>query len=88
MLLKMPLCMSRHPPKRFENQTSTRLRKWVNSNSKALHEVWLAVRAWKPSFEKFGASQKDMAHLEGAIRRLDQIASPELEKVLRGFQGW
>jgi serine/threonine-protein kinase HipA len=54
---------------------------------KALHEVWLAARAWKPFFEKFGASQKDMAHLEGAIRRLDQIAAPELEKTLRGFQG-
>ena len=54
---------------------------------KALHEVWLVARAWKPFFEKFGASQKDMAHLEGAIRSLDQIAAPELEKTLRGFQG-
>lgn len=54
---------------------------------KALHEVWLVARAWKPFFEKFGASQKDLAYLEGAIRRLDQIASPELEKALRGFQG-
>ena len=51
---------------------------------KALHEVWLVARAWKPFFEKFDASQKDMAHLEGALRRLDQIASPELEKTLRG----
>lgn len=54
---------------------------------KALHEVWLVARAWKPFFEQFGASQKDMAYLEGAIRRLDQIASPELEKTLRSFQG-
>ena len=54
---------------------------------KALHEVWLVARAWKPFFEKFDASQKDMAHLEGAIRRLDQIAAPELEKELRDFQG-
>ena len=33
MLLKMPSCMSRQHPKRFENQTNTRPRKWVNSNS-------------------------------------------------------
>ena len=31
MLLKMPSCMSRQHPKRFENQTNTRPRKWVNS---------------------------------------------------------
>lgn len=53
---------------------------------KALHEVWLAARAWKPVFENFGASEQDMAYLEGAIRSLDQIASPELEKVLRRFE--
>lgn len=54
---------------------------------KALHEVWLVARAWKPFFEKFGASQKDMTYLEGAIRRLDQIASQELERALRAFHG-
>ena len=32
MLLKMPSCMSRQHPKRFENQTNTRPRKWVNSS--------------------------------------------------------
>ncbi len=31
MLLKMPSCTSRQHPKRFENQTNTRPRKWVNS---------------------------------------------------------
>lgn len=53
---------------------------------RALHEVWLAARAWKPFFEKFSASEKDMTYLEGAIRRLDQIASQRLEKTLRDFQ--
>ena len=54
---------------------------------KALHEVWLMARGWKPFFEKFGASEKDMAYLDGAIRKLDQIASPDLERTLRNFQG-
>lgn len=31
MLSKMPRCMSKQHPKRFENQTNTRPRKWVNS---------------------------------------------------------
>jgi hypothetical protein len=34
MLSKMPSCMSRHHPKRFENQTGTCPRKWVNSTHK------------------------------------------------------
>ena len=38
MLSKMPSCMSRQHPKRFENQTGTRPPKWVNSNSR-----WLKV---------------------------------------------
>jgi len=31
MLSKMPMSMPRQCPKQFENQTSTRPRKWVNS---------------------------------------------------------
>ena len=31
MLSKMPSCISRQHPKRFENQTNTCPRKWVNS---------------------------------------------------------
>ena len=37
MLLKMPSCTSRQHPKRLENQTNTRPRKWVNSNS--IHHI-------------------------------------------------
>jgi predicted Mrr-cat superfamily restriction endonuclease len=33
MLPKMPTSASRQHTKRFENQTNTRPRKWVNSNS-------------------------------------------------------
>ena len=38
MLSTRPSCMSRQHPKRFENQTSTRPRKWVNSTY-LLHEI-------------------------------------------------
>ena len=52
----------------------------------ALHEVWVVTRGWKPYFEQFNASARDMAHLEGAFRRLGNLASPALEKELRAFE--
>lgn len=43
----MPSCMSRQHPKRFENQTGTRPRKWVNSMAcgplRAIQNVQIAL---------------------------------------------
>lgn len=52
----------------------------------ALHEVWVVIRGWKPYFEQFNASTRDMRYLEGAFRRLGSLASPALEKELRAFE--
>jgi serine/threonine-protein kinase HipA len=52
---------------------------------RALHEVWIVVRAWKPYFEQFDASAQDMDYLEGAFRPLERLASSSLAKELRAF---
>lgn len=46
MLSMMPSCMPRQHPKRFENQTENRPRKWVNSKSAV--EAKLAEHAANP----------------------------------------
>lgn len=52
-----------------------------------LHKVWVTTRDWKQHFEQFGATERDMRHLEGAIRRMSDVSSPALEAELRAFSG-
>jgi len=50
-----------------------------------MHRVWVATRDWKRHFEQWDASEHNMRHLEGAIRRLSDLASPQLEAELHAF---
>ena len=49
----------------------------------AIHHIWTATRASLEKFEQFGASARDLSHVQGAFRRLDDIASPPLCRELR-----
>ncbi len=48
-----------------------------------IRRVWGEVREWKTTFEAHGASGLLMEQLTGAFRVLEDIASPELVKVIR-----
>lgn len=75
MLLKMPSCMSRQHPKRFENQTNTRPRKWVNSTlAKALKIVRKARGLSQEAFSDV-SSRTYMSTLERDLK------SPTLNKL-------
>jgi serine/threonine-protein kinase HipA len=50
-----------------------------------IRRVWSAVRGWKSVFETHGATPALMKTLEQAIRPLGDIASPALERELRGI---
>ena len=67
MLSKMPICMSRQPPKRFDNQTGNRPLNRVNS------KVWIVDphRGNRPAFNR------RMAHLGFVLseQRLDRLAT-------------
>ncbi|MFA9286341.1 type II toxin-antitoxin system HipA family toxin [Comamonas sp. SY3] len=51
----------------------------------AMHHVWMATRASLEKFEQFGASERDLAYVRGAFRRLDDLASPALRRELRAL---
>ena len=75
MLSKTPMCMPRQHPKRFENQTSTRPRKWVNSTlAKALKIVRKARGLSQEAFSDV-SSRTYMSTLERDLK------SPTLNKL-------
>jgi hypothetical protein len=45
--------------------------------------VWTASRAYLERFEKYGATALETEYVQGALRRLENLASPELCKELR-----
>ena len=49
----------------------------------AIHQVWTASRAYLEKFEKYGATALETEYVQGALRRLEDLASPALSKELR-----
>lgn len=49
-----------------------------------IRTVWGALRSWKQVFEECGADDGLVAKMTGAIRPLKDIASPDLERAIRG----
>ena len=71
MLSKMPSCMSRQHPKRFENQAGTRPRKWVNSNSRRRAALGLtAAQEFGPGLP---GRKPDDRHTGGGQRPTDRL---------------
>jgi serine/threonine-protein kinase HipA len=48
-----------------------------------IRRVWGEVRQWKTTFQAFGADDRLLAHIEGAFRTLEDIASPALVSEIR-----
>jgi serine/threonine-protein kinase HipA len=62
----------------FSAFTSTRLQA-----ISIIRRVWGEVREWKTTFETCGANGKLLSQIEGAFRKLEHIASPELVNEIR-----
>jgi serine/threonine-protein kinase HipA len=45
-------------------------------------DVWKTVREWKVFFEGFGVSADEIAKIAPAFRRMDDVSTPELRKLL------
>ena len=76
MLSKMPSCISRQHPKRFENQTNTRPRKWVNSIlaiHAALLEAYLADKTRPFRFLILDTPKQDELHTVDLARFLTEF---------------
>lgn len=48
-----------------------------------IRRVWSEVREWKITFSEYGAGPQFLEQLEGAFRRLEDIASPALVREIR-----
>ena len=79
MLLKMPSCTSRQHPKRFENQTNTRPRKWVNSNSNGARFKDRDRRAVRPIGIDYGGNL--VVRADGEEVGLELIALADVDGV-------
>lgn len=45
-------------------------------------DVWKTVREWKVFFERFGVSAEEIAKVAPAFRRLDDVSTPQMRKLL------
>ncbi|MDP3134302.1 MAG: HipA domain-containing protein, partial [Burkholderiaceae bacterium] len=45
-------------------------------------DVWKTVREWKVFFEGFGVSADEIANIAPAFRRMDDVSTPEIRKLL------
>ena len=48
-----------------------------------IRRVWSELREWQTCFEAYGADAHLLSNLEGAFRRLEDIAQPDLVKEIR-----
>ncbi|MBU6487117.1 MAG: hypothetical protein KGQ57_04755 [Burkholderiales bacterium] len=48
-----------------------------------IRRVWRELREWRTTFETHGADGHLITQLEGAFRKLEDIAQPELAKEIR-----
>ncbi len=53
-----------------------------------MHRVWVQMRAWRTTFEAFGATGPLIEQLAPAMRELEHIASPALQADIRRCMPW
>ena len=84
MLSKMPSCISRQHPKRFENQTNTCPRKWVNSTQlPAMIDNWIRLGLVEVAYNKHltDAAHYSWADQRPEFLRLSQTPQPDEARV-------
>jgi transposase InsO family protein len=79
MLSKTPTCAPRRRPKRLDNQTSSRPRKWVNSNSNS---------RWPKAFRFTSKALDEWAWRPNVKLDYTRPGKPMDNRLIESFNGW